>query len=85
MNNENKTYEINTIADFLKVPAERQADCLKEFASFLAFVRLAQTVGTAFNSPIENGAFVWVDDGKTDIGVRLHDIKTGEFIKEIKM
>ena len=85
MDNEIKTYEINTIADFLKVPAERQADCLQEFASFLAFVRLAQTVGTAFNSPIENGAFVWVDDGKTNIGVRLHDIETGKFISEVKI
>jgi len=48
MNNEIKTYEINTIADFLKVPTERQADCLQEFASFLSLIRLAQTVGAEY-------------------------------------
>ena len=63
-------YTIATVGDFLAVPADRQADCLAEFADWLGAARgirdLAAAVGdVAEVAPgAQIGPFEWVADGE---------------------
>jgi hypothetical protein len=65
-------YVIETVDDFLKVPEDRQAACIAEFADFLAIARgldeavasLSGIFGAAVHPRI--GPFIWIDDGKKD-------------------
>ena len=51
-------YQINTIADFAKVPDDRLSDCIQEFVLCLFQFRAVQhKTGYALE------AFTWVDDG----------------------
>jgi hypothetical protein len=71
-------YTIATVGDFLKVPEERQADCLTEFADFLGMARgiveLAEIVGEVVgaDAAAQIGPFVWIDDGKKNRTIRIH-------------
>jgi len=67
------TYEIRTVADFLKVPEPRWAACLEEFLVCLACAAatadLLDAVGESLNAtaPPFNGklqVFRWTDDGQ---------------------
>jgi hypothetical protein len=62
------TYRINTLQDFLKVPSDRLADCLSEFAGYLDILRslTGSVEGVTWKS-----TFVWVDDGRRDLSVKL--------------
>ena len=59
-------YTIATVGDFLAVPADRQADCLAEFADWLGAARgirdLAAAVGE--DPAAQIGPFEWTDDGE---------------------
>ena len=74
---EPNTYRIETVADFLKVPPERQDACLEEFDGFLhtarAVAEMASIVGevVGVNPQTQIGAFVWIDDGKRDRTVTI--------------
>ena len=71
-------YVITTVGDFLKVPEDRQADCLAEFADFLGMARgiveLAEIVGEVVgaDAAAQIGPFVWIDDGKKNRTIRIH-------------
>ena len=70
-------YRIEKVADFLKVPEDRLASCLEEFADFLQMSRdmlgitksLADIIGVEDASKI--GAYTWIDDGKKDKSIRM--------------
>jgi len=70
-------YVISTVGDFLKVPEDRQADCLAEFADFLGMARgivelssiAGEIVGT--DSATEIGPYTWIDDGKKNRTIRI--------------
>jgi hypothetical protein len=70
-------YTIATVGDFLKVPEERQADCLTEFADFLGMARgiveLASIVGeiVGADAAATIGPYTWIDDGKKNRTIRI--------------
>ena len=68
-------YEIKTVSDFTKVPADKVSECLQDFSEWLSLMsqhkqleslldKLAETDG-AFSTQKE--VFVWVDDGKRGV------------------
>ena len=61
-------YVIKKVSDFLKVPANRQADCLAAFAVFLGFSRGWWAAGRIGRI----GPFVWIDDGKKHWTKKIH-------------
>jgi hypothetical protein len=68
---EHPTYEIKTVADFLKVPEDRRAACLKEFVDFLdlagATLEMANSLSDLMKLPKDQNrveAFTWIDDGE---------------------
>lgn len=71
-------YVIATVGDFLKVPEDRQADCLAEFADFLGVARgiveLASIAGEVVggDASAQIGPFTWIDDGKRNRTIRIH-------------
>lgn len=66
----NTEYRIKTVKDFLKVPADKREQCLREFNEWLGLIdkgingRLAELFGMKENQVLTS-AFIWVDDGKT--------------------
>jgi hypothetical protein len=64
------TYQIETVADFLRVPEDRIADCLAEFADYLTMARgiieQAEIAGEVVGVPVtaQIDPFKWVDDGR---------------------
>ena len=62
------TYEINRIADMLKVPIERRKACLRELEYALALHELAFGEGAA---SVEIGPMRWTDDGNKT--TTMHD------------
>lgn len=78
---EAQRYEIRTVLDFLKVPPERRADCLEEFAVFLevaeASVNLMDAVAIragvsgALRTTIKD-TYLWIDDGRRDIHANIN-------------
>jgi hypothetical protein len=53
-------YEIQTVKDFLKVPADRRPDCLTEFLHYLDHMEPYREL---FDTGAVFPAFVWCDDG----------------------
>jgi len=82
-----KQYVIATVGDFLKVPEDRQADCLAEFADFLGVARgivefasvASKIVGT--EAAVEIGPFTWIDDGLKNRTIRIQARKNAEGAK----
>jgi hypothetical protein len=84
-------YVIATVGDFLKVPEDRQADCLTEFADFLGVARgiveLASIAGeiVGADASAQIGPFTWIDDGKNNRTIRIHsqntDLSGGEAVR----
>ena len=64
-------YEIETVLDFLKVPADRLDICLCEFRFFLEIARNLQTAFNNIQGSNLGKPFVWLDDGKRKITVNL--------------
>lgn len=71
-------YVIKDVGDFLKVPADRRAACLVDFAAFLTFMdKVAIEVDTVkwpepLTVSLSKSHFIWVDDGKIGIdGIQL--------------
>lgn len=66
------TYEIRTLADFLKVPEARRGACLREFATYLKIVDpLTRLIGV----PHELKEYRWTDDGVRHLNVELRPAK----------
>lgn len=77
-----ETYEIRTVADFLKVPTERRRICLREFHSWLdiqkSMIDLLCAASDALDGGLKpehftwrNEVFRWVDDGKAVMSVTM--------------
>ena len=72
-----KTYEIRTVADFLKVPEERRRICLREFNAWLTLIvavpDLLVAAGASKDSIAlrEPDVFRWRDDGKATMSVEI--------------
>lgn len=57
-------YQIETVADFLKVPTDRRAKCLEEFAEWIELAEALTDFTAACNLETEPVRFDWIDDGK---------------------
>ena len=62
-----ETYKIETLNDFLKVPANRLDACFKDFKYALATHQVV--LGSAFIFP----GFVWTDDGNHSVSINDQD------------
>lgn len=67
-------YPINKLSDFLTVPAEKQAECLRDFETWLNVCRrscdLQSELEAEFpgmNASLNLDGFVWIDDGQPGI------------------
>ncbi|MDX1558992.1 MAG: hypothetical protein R3193_08815 [Marinobacter sp.] len=70
-----RRYQIKTVADFMKVPKEKRAECLADFEDWLSIMDnhkeleglldyLSKTEG-AFST--QHNSFTWIDDGKRGV------------------
>lgn len=87
-----KEYEIETLADFAKVPVDRLPQCLSEFAGWIALIRDAAEIEsllgdiTGVPSKFNARKFTWVDDGKPGLSAVNVTVKgTGEHIGRIEL
>jgi hypothetical protein len=78
------TYQIAALSDFRKVPEDRLAACLTEFADWLEITRRADALlrSLAPDHPADqpilaDELFVWIDDGARNVDMRL-TAKDGE-------
>lgn len=67
-------YPINCLSDFLKVPAEKQAECLRDFGTWLDMCRRKDDLQSeleaefpGINASLNLEGFVWIDDGEPGI------------------
>ena len=67
---EPKTYLIQSVTDFDKVPLERIADCIIEFSTWIALRRMAKAISNEMDQP-NLKEFNWIDDGKKEVVVRM--------------
>jgi len=77
---EHPSYHITTLADFLKVPEDRLAMCLVEFADWLEVTRrtddLLRTLVPDYPADqplVKAECFEWIDDGERNITMHLRD------------
>lgn len=70
-------YEIATIQDFTKIPADRLCAALGEFAAFIEFIGSMKGLVAA-------DKFTWVDDGKHNVSGVIRD-QNGDAIAEIEI
>lgn len=65
-----KQYRIETLGDFLKIPADRIEECMKELACHLTAMRM--TIDNFGLEPQGNEvkSFTWEDDGKQDLEIK---------------
>jgi hypothetical protein len=64
-----KEYQINKISDFLRVPKDKQAECLRDFSCWLDMCRKGDEIQAELaaefpgvNASLNLDGFVWVDD-----------------------
>lgn len=69
-----REYPINCLADFLSVPREKQAECLRDFSTWLNLCRdkeeLHEHLESEFpgiGAELSLDGFVWIDDGQPGI------------------
>ena len=70
-----KEYDIKTIGDFLKVPADRLEDCLAEFKMACDFVTSTMEVANISVDQLGKSdfhSFTWIDDGKQEKFLKLN-------------
>jgi hypothetical protein len=67
------SYELRTVADFAKVPRERRAACLAEFATYLKMHDDFMVLMTPEDRPgcVTFHHMVWIDDGARNVSVTL--------------
>lgn len=76
-----KQYRIETLGDFLKIPADRIEDCMKELACHLTAIRM--TIDNFGLEPQGNEvkSFTWDDDGKENLAIKA---TVGDELIEVK-
>lgn len=79
-----KSYELTTINDILKVPADKIMECMMELgAGFMAMKLLLQENPDAEYALPDT--HTWIDDNKGDVGFNLINIKTDEKMAEVRV
>ena len=85
-------YEISTIADFLKVPEEKQAACIADFITWLGLARHNAEAIASLNAILGEGAvsfdcgrFTWVDDGTQGVSAIGFTTPDGQSLGEIRI
>ena len=63
----NNRYEIRTVADMLKVPADKRQEMLRDFYTWLTFADSIKIDTKAFKASINTDVFVWIDDGREGV------------------
>jgi len=84
----NKTYELRTLKDvYDQVPAEKLGLCMREIADGMKYARNLADLMDATAKVMDPHAAAhgmwpevctWVDDGKEDKTITVHDAATGE-------
>jgi len=84
-------YEIRTILDFTKVPANKLNSCLEDFCLWIIMAgrraEYEKSTCQAFGVPdgtiqVNTGLFRWVDDGVTGVSaVSIHDAGGKEILR----
>jgi hypothetical protein len=77
-------YRLNTVKDFLAVPAESIDACLSDFKTWLEIARNSSEFNSDMNELLgipgavafSNDGFTWLDDGIS--GISLLDIMQGD-------
>ena len=66
-----KQYRIETLGDFLKIPADRIEECMEELACHLTAMRM--TIDDFGLEPQGNEvkSYTWVDGGKQDLEIKI--------------
>jgi hypothetical protein len=69
---------IKTVSDFLVVPAEKRAHCLKDFAMWLEMVPAVNDMfGDIEGVRTKTDTFIWIDDGKHDAHIEFVIVEEG--------
>jgi len=62
-------YEINSLNDFLKVPENKQAECIEDFGTWLTLCRNVGSIKSdlaeefpGISASLSTEGFVWIDD-----------------------
>lgn len=66
------TYRIKSVTDFLQVPPDRRAICLREFAVWCALREASAALLARIEAQFPD-EFVWVDDDKHEAAVVIVD------------
>lgn len=82
-----KQYRIESLGDFLKLPADRIEDCMRELTGHLLAMRM--TLDSFDLEPLGNEvkSFTWDDDGKQDLEIKASvgdEVIKAKFTKEAK-
>lgn len=68
-------YQIKTVADFLSVPEDRRATCLREFNVWLTMAdavrQLQELMPGMVKAEMGVECFAWVDDGKGEARITV--------------
>ncbi|WP_151838047.1 MULTISPECIES: hypothetical protein [unclassified Acinetobacter] len=80
-------YRIVTLGDFLKIPADRIEDCMKELSGHLLAMRMTLDNFGLEPQGNEVKSFTWDDDGKEDFEIKAtvgDEVIKAKFTKEAK-
>lgn len=79
-------HELRTVADFQRVPKEKRAAMLTDFANWLdAMDELSDLLGdfiAAGQVKADHGVFRWIDDGKHDAFITLRPMTDADRVPE---
>ena len=74
-----KSYKLETVMDFTKVPEDRIDACLEEFKDFIGHMRLLHNlardvarIAGANDVDLGKSHFTWIDDGKRERTLKVH-------------
>lgn len=82
-----KQYRIESLGDFLKLPADRIEDCMRELTGHLLAMRLTLDSFDLEPQGNEVKSFTWDDDGNQDLEIKASvgdEVIKAKFTKEAK-
>ncbi|MCE6007617.1 hypothetical protein [Acinetobacter soli] len=82
-----KQYRIESLSDFLKLPANRIEECMRELTGHLLAMRMTLDSFDLEPQGNEIKSFTWDDDGKQDLEIKASvgdEVIKAKFTKEPK-
>lgn len=82
-----KQYRIESLGDFLKLPADRIEDCMRELTGHLLEMRMTLDSFNLEPQGNEVKSFTWDDDGKQDLKIKASvgdEVIKAKFTKEAR-